>query len=156
MKTKLIILALIAATFGIYALVTIDRRSDDAQIRSLVQSTTTAIEKRNFSGAVACISQDYKDQYGLNYDRLRMLIAQILRDERSYTAKAKITRLEVDGDSAKLNVDLSVNGEGNSNIAYSRNIYVILKKEDAKHLLFIPVKTWRVVSADNLGLELEY
>lgn len=155
MKTKIIVLVLIViAVFGIFAFAAFGHRSDAGQIRSIVQNTAASVERHDVKGVLSYVSKDYRDEYGLKYDNLKMLVAQVLRDEKTFTAKAQVTNIKTYGDAAKINVQVTVN-DSDGRAVYNRNIYVSLKKEDGRGLLFIPRKEWKIVSADNLGLENE-
>ncbi|MCX8053116.1 MAG: hypothetical protein N3B12_04860 [Armatimonadetes bacterium] len=142
---------LIVAVYGGYALVTVDRRPDEVRIRSMIANTVTAVQNRDLGGTIACISRSYRDDQGLNFDRLRVLIAQAFRAETSYTASARVNYLKVKGDSAEVGLRAEVQelGEG---LIYSRNLTLHLRSEHMRHMGIVPTKVWRVVRVDNLGL----
>ncbi len=147
----LAIVALMAVYSG-YAFLTVDRRGDEEQLRSLVESAATAVQDRSIGGAIGCVSRSYKDDNGLNYDRLRLLAAQAMRMEERYTARAEIRNLSIDGAKATVDIHASVIPAGGGKL-YDRDVTLILRKEPARHMLVAPVKVWRVVSTKNLGLE---
>ncbi len=146
--------ALIAGTYAIYALATVDRRADDARIRSMIADTVTAIQNRDLGGTIACLSRHYRDDQGLNYERLRMLAAQSLRIETDYTASAEIDSLEIRADSATVELRAAVRA-ADTNYLYNRALTLHLRKEPTRHMGVIPTQVWRVVKVDNLGLDLE-
>lgn len=153
MRTHLYVaLATLAAVYGIYAVATLDRGPDAQRIRSMVQSAAESIEKRNLSGVISCVSKDYKDEAGLNYDRLRVLVSQALRDEARFTASAEIRSLKVDGDKATVELHAVVKGSDGSEV-YNQGFTLLLSKEPTRHMLVAPTKVWRVVSTRNLGID---
>ncbi len=142
----------LAIGYGIYAFATVDRRSDEAQIRSLVVTTTKAIDSQDLGGTVACLSQNYKGDDGLNYDRLRVLIAQAMRAHPQYTAKSKLKSLEITGSEAVMQVDLTVHTQQDGDI-YKPNMIIHLAKEPTRHMGLVPTRVWRVVKVEKLGLQ---
>jgi len=141
-----------AASYGIFAYTTLDRRSDEAQVTSLFSQAADAIQRRDLSGAIGCVSANYKDPSGLNYDRLRVLTAQALRMEQKFNVDYKLDNVRISGDTASAGVDLTIKGADPNTIVYKRMLTVTLTKESGRHALVIPVKVWRVTSIDNLGL----
>lgn len=142
----------LAIGYGIYAFATVDRRSDEAQIRSLVVTTTKAIDSQDLGGTVACLSQNYKGDDGLNYDRLRVLIAQAMRAHPQYTAQSKLKSLEITGNEAVMQVDLTVHTQQGGDI-YKPNMTIHLAKEPTRHMGIVPTRVWRVVKVERLGLQ---
>jgi hypothetical protein len=147
-------LAAVAAIYGIYAVATIDRRPDEQRIRSMVQSAAESIEKRDLSGVISCVSRNYEDEAGLNYDRLRVLAAQALRDEARFTASAEIRSLKVAGEKAVVELHAVIKGADGGEV-YDRDVTLLLDKEPTRHMLVAPTKVWRVVSTRNLGIDYE-
>ncbi len=144
----------IVAVYGVVAMATVDRRTDEARVRSLVADTVASIQKRDLGGTIACVSPNYKDDAGLNYDRLRMLTAQSLRIETQYTASAKIASLEVRENEATIVLSAAVKAVGGSDL-YRRDLTLHLSKEPSRHMGIIPTRVWRVIKVDNLGLSPE-
>ena len=149
-------IALITMVIGylVYGFVTIDRRGDADQIGSLINDEAAAIQQRDLSTAMAGISKDYKGDDGMNYDRLRLLTAQALRQETSYTASVDSPRIDVRGENATVVVHAVVKSESGGAM-YDRQLTVTLRKERGIHAAVIPVSVWRIVSVKNLGLSLE-
>lgn len=154
MRTAIwIVLLTIVATYGIYAYATLDRTSDEAQIRNIIQNAAVSVEKRNLSGCVTCISQDYKDDSGLNYDRLRLFIAQALRrNDSGFSVKAPIRWVRIKGDKADINLRVSISLPKVDELLYERNLIIHVAREDGRHALFVPVKVWRIVGTENMAL----
>ncbi len=151
MRTTLwIALAVFVLIYAVYAIATVDRRSDEAQILSLVEDSAAAVQEHNLGGAVAGVSKNYEDDAGLNYDRLRLLAAQALRENLKYSVDARPGKLKIEGNKAVLNVKAKLTQHGGG-ILYDRNITLHLEKENGRHALLIPVKVWRVVKTENLG-----
>ncbi len=94
---------------GIYlavALFTVDRGADRAQIEAVIAKGEAAAQQRDLAGLVSCVSKQYSDQTGLNYDRLRILIAKAMRSEGPYNVAVSDQKIEIKGDRAV--VDLRV------------------------------------------------
>jgi len=145
-------LAIALAGYVIFAWLTVDRRGDDARIRSLFADTVVAVNKRDLGGAMRWVSEEYKDENGLNHDRLRMLVAQGLRVEKDFTASGELLSLNVQGDEAKATVHALVKDESGETL-YDRNLSVSLRKESGRHAWFVSTTVWRVVSVRYLDLE---
>ncbi|MEN6356564.1 MAG: hypothetical protein ABFD83_05710 [Armatimonadota bacterium] len=150
-------LALLAIVIScvIIAFATVDRNSDETQIRTMIHSTVTSIAKRDLGGTIACVSSNYKDSTGMTYERLRMLVAQALRVESDYNASANIKSIRIDGDKAEVGLHFTVTATKGGSPIYERDLTLHLAKEDARHAWIIPVKVWRVTSVDGLALESE-
>ena len=146
------VLILAGLTWVLYGVLTVDRRGDEAQIRSLIEETVSAIQERNLSGVMRCVSGDYKDNDGNSYDRLRMLVAQALRAETEYKASAEIQRIAIGKDRAAVELIANVTSGEGIRVNYKRDLTLLWRKEPARHLLIIPVSVWRVVKADNLSI----
>jgi hypothetical protein len=144
-------LAIALACYGLFAYLTLDRRSDEVKIRSLIEDTVAAIGKRDLGGTMRCVSENYRDAEELNRDRLRMLVAQAFRAEPEYTASADVRTLSVEGDSAVVFLRAVVKSRLGESI-YNRELVLSFRRESGRHALIVPTKVWRVVSAQNLGL----
>lgn len=102
------VVAGLALAYAIYGIATVDRRTDEQQILSLIDNTARAVENHNFSGAIEAVSKHYKDDSGLTYDRLRVLAAQAMREEITYKVSAKPGPVGILGDSASVQVRVTV------------------------------------------------
>jgi hypothetical protein len=67
----LVIITLLVG-YGIWAIATVDRRADDVRITSILNDTAASVSRRDVGGTVDSISENYKDDNGMNYDRLRI------------------------------------------------------------------------------------
>lgn len=139
-----------AAIYIIYAVATVDRRDDESQIRSMIENATVAVQKRDLSRTIGCVSEKYNDG-AMNYDRLRLVVAQALRTEANYTARSEIRSLDIDGEKATVEVFASVKPSGGGTL-YERTITLSLTREPARHAFIVPTKAWRITSSSNLGL----
>jgi len=151
MRTALWIAA--AVFVGIYvafAFATVDRSPDQAQINALIARGVEATQSRDLTTMVSCISPNYKDN-ALNYDQLRMVLAQALKNVEPYTVSISDQTCEINGNEAtvKLHVRLRHTSGGTF---FDRRMTLKLAKEDDRHMLIAPVKTWKVVGSENLGL----
>ena len=145
--------ALVVMAYAAYAFLTVDRRSDEIVIRSLIEDAGTAAGERDVGGVVGCLSKNYKDEAGNNYHKIRQFLAQAMRTELDYVVDARISGLRIDGDRATVEVGVKVTRGNSAEILYERHLTVGLTRESGRHALIVPVKVWRVTSVDNLGLE---
>lgn len=152
-KIICIVLITLAAAYTAYALVTLDRRNDAAQVTALVASGTEAIQKRDLNAAMSCISKNYKDASGMNYERLRVVIAQTLQTDTDYIVRTSTQNMKVDGDKVTVAVHVDVQSKNDGSKMYNRDLTISMHKENARHALILPVKVWRVTSFTNLGLD---
>lgn len=146
-----VVLLSLALVYGVFAYITIDRRTDEAKISALIDDTAAAVQRQDFSGAIAGVSANYKDD-SLNYDRLRMLVASALNDAPKFTLRSAQGPIALDGDNATVAVQAKVLGSQGGAILYERSLTVHLQRETGRHMLLIPVKVWRVIRVDNLEL----
>lgn len=146
------VLILVGVTWVLYGVVTVDRRDDAAQIRSLIADTASAVEKRDLGGVMRCVSEDYRDNDGNSHDRLRMLVAQALRAETDYTASAQVQRIAMNDDRAVVELHAVVKSGQGTRTIYERDLTLAWRKESGRHLLIIPVSVWRVVKSENLAI----
>jgi hypothetical protein len=141
----------IAAAYVAAAFATLDRRGDAARVDSLIARGTQAVRDRNVIGAVSCISTNYRDEAGIGYDRLRILLAQAMRTETNYTLTTSNPVTTLDGDQATVTLHVTFK-HPTGDTFYDRDITLELAKENATHMLIIPTKRWRVVGSRNLEL----
>lgn len=152
MRTAIwIIVGALAAIYVAAAFLTVDHQTDQAQIDALIAQGVTATQKHDLSGLVSCVSRNYKDDSGLNYDQLRVALAQAMRGETNYVIQASNQSTKISGDKATVTMHVALRRGGEP--FYDRDLTILLAKEDARHMLVVPVKAWRVVSSRNLGFE---
>ncbi|MGQ9454492.1 MAG: hypothetical protein ACUVRS_07360 [Armatimonadota bacterium] len=149
------ILLLAMMGYIVWALITLDKRPDKVQIRDLVYSTVDAVRNRNLEGAVACISRRYRDEEGFNYERLRLMAADALRIERPFDVAARVVSIKITGLHAVLKIDARARFL-DEDLVYRRSLTVHLNKEHARHAGVIPIRVWRVVRIEGLGLDSIY
>ncbi len=149
-----IILAGLALVYIVYAIATVDRTDDRQQIKALIRDAVNAVQKRNIGGAMSCVSKAYKDENDLNYYRLRLLAAKALRTDLEYEVKVDLRSLHIEGEDATVKLHAVVEDSDGTEL-YNRHITLIFRKEPARHMLFWPVKVWRVTSTRNLGISSE-
>ena len=153
MRTAIWITSLaVALAYAIFAYSTLDRRGDEVVLNEMIVSAAQAAEDRDVGGVMDIVSSSYKDQDGMNYDRLRMIAAQAVRNEQDYIVTASVKSIRVDGNEATLGVHAVVRTKPGG-ILYDRELTVHFAKEPARHALLIPVKVWRIVEVENFGLD---
>lgn len=141
-----IVIAYVAVAFA-----TQDRRSDQAKVDALVARGTQAVRDRNLIGVVSCVSTNYRDEAGIGYDRLRILLAQAMRTETNYTLTTSSPVTTFDGDQATVTLHITLK-HAIGDPFYDRDLTLELAKENASHMLIVPAKQWRVTGSRNLGL----
>jgi hypothetical protein len=143
-----------AVLIGVYvaiAFATVDHSSDQAQVDALIARGIAATQSRDVTTMVSCISPNYKGD-ALNYDQVRMVLAQALRNESDYTVSVSDqTSPEIDGDHATIELHVKLKHAGGATF-YDRKMTLELAKEDDRHMLVAPVKTWKVIGSENTGL----
>lgn len=145
----------ILTAYAIYGFATVERRSDEAQIQGLFVNAADAVQKRNLNGALSCLSKDYKDDQGRNYDAIRLLAVNIMKNgEVNYTVDAKPGKVVVSGDEATLQARVKAKGT-KSEFEYEREMTLHLTRENGRHAWFLPAKVWRVTNIENLGINLD-
>jgi hypothetical protein len=149
-----ITLAVIVVGYLVYAVATVDRRSDQAQVESLFANAAESVQKRDISGTLALVSENYKDNSGRDYNNLRLIVAQALRTDLVYKVSYKIKKTTLTDTTATAVVNMSLRAINNS-LIYGRDFTVVLTKEPGRHALVVPIKTWRVTNIDDLGLQFE-
>lgn len=144
------ILTSLVAGYVIFAYATVDRRDDQARLTSLFADAAVAIQKRDIGKTIACVSENYKDPSGTNYNKLRMLTAQALRVDQEFKVEYSIKKINITGDNATADVNLTLRGNSGSPI-YKRDLMITLAKENGRHALIMPATFWRITSVDNIG-----
>ncbi len=133
------------------ALFTVDRSTDLTQIEAVIARGETAAQQRDLSELVSCISKQYSDQTGLNYDRLRILIARAMRSEGPYSVNVSNQKIAIKDDRAIVNLRVALR-KPEGGVFYDRELTLVFAKEPAWHMLVIKSNAWRVISSENLGL----
>ena len=154
MRTVLWIgIPIIVVAYAACALLTVDRRSDEVVITSLINDAAAAAGDCDVGGVIYCVSKNYKDESGNNYYKLRQLAAQVMRSDVDYTVHTDIGRLRINGDRATVELYAKVAEANGGGVLYERHLTLLLRKEGGRHALIVPVKVWRVTNVENLGLE---
>ena len=151
-KLKYIALALVVILIVTGYFVTHrDQGTDEAQIVATIDRGQEAIREKNLSKAMSCISSNYKDENGYNYDRIRLFGVEIFRSEADYNIKVTTPQIKVNGNDAVAvaKVGVTVGGGGGSSIYPTREITLRLKKEPVRRLLIYKVPEWKVISMEN-------
>jgi len=150
-KAILIAITIIALGYLCVAFFTLDGRSDDAKVRDFIASGIKAVQDRNVTAVISCISPDYNDDAGVNYDRLRILIAQAIKDEPGYLITTSKPSIKIRSNEATVMLHVTLKHPAGVEF-YDRDITLELAQQNAYHMLIIPTKQWQVVGTTNLGL----
>jgi len=146
-----IAVSVVAIAYVSFAYATLDRRSDSEQISALVTRGVEAVQQRNVTAVVSCVSPSYKDDAGITYDRLRILLAQAMANEPNYVVETSNQAIRTGDGSAVVTLHVRLKRTMGM-VFYERDLTLQLAKERAYHMLIIPTKQWRVVGTSNLGL----
>jgi len=150
LKMALMLLAALATYAGV-SVATLDRSSDTKKLEAVVAQAAKSVSTRNLDGIISHVSENYKDSSGLNYQRLRMIIAQSLRSDSDYACDAAVRSLSITGDRADVGVRVKVRGADLGTV-YERDITLHFIRERAMHNWIIPTTVWRVNDAEGHGL----
>lgn len=128
--------------------------SDREQIRALLASGEAAIEGRNMSAAMACVSKGYEDESGLNRDALRLQVIEAFRNIDGYDLTVTTEEMRIDGKEAqaRILVILAAVEDGERHEVFSGPITVRLREEPSRRYLVLPSKAWRVTGMTGLPL----
>jgi len=141
----------IVLIYVVVAYATLDRRSNLDQISALVQQGIQAVQDRNVTAAVSCISPNYSDDAGFNYDRLRFVLGKAMNSEPDYVLTTSRPVVRTHGDQADVTLHVVVKHPVGA-IIYDRDVTLELAKDRSYHMLIIPTRRWLVVGTKNLGL----
>lgn len=148
-----LVLLVIVGVYAVYAFATVDRATDQAKVDAVIARSVTATQNRDVTTLISCISKNYKDDNGLNCDRLRTVLARAISNESKYTITASNQTIKIDGDKATVNMHVTLKHPGGGTF-YDRDLTILLGKENSYHMLIAPTKVWKVIGSANLGLEM--
>jgi hypothetical protein len=137
-KKLILLIALIAAPLIIYLL----WPSDESRIRKLFREGTKAIQEKNLDDAMAKVSFNYLDDYGITYlilkDGIKRTFGRLDRIEIEYD----LTAITVRDNTATADMDLRVIAESGSDAGYivgdaakAAKVRFALEKERGKWLV---------------------
>jgi hypothetical protein len=154
MKT-MIPLLMIAAILG-YFFATHPKRAltDQEQIQAALAEGERAAEDHDIPALLGLVSKDYKDDAGLNREKLRLLLADAFRNQSETWVTLNDEKIDARDDEANVSVFVTLEGRARDSGASWRNDYPLtlhFKKEPGISFLVFPTKRWRVVSAEGIG-----
>ena len=76
--------------------------TDEQKIQALINEARVAVERKNVSGLMRLISEDYLDKYGNDKRGLQRLVIAGAHSAEQYTVFPQVTNLKVKGDLAYL------------------------------------------------------
>ena len=130
--------------------------SDEDQIHALLAKGASAIEHKEVRSALSCISRDYSDSAGLNFEKLRFHVIEAFRVEEQYDVLLENTSIRLQGDAAFVEAQASVAlvFGTKSDMIFSNPISISLREERTKRWLIIPTTSWKITSIDGIPGEL--
>ncbi|MDR3709612.1 MAG: hypothetical protein P4L33_15040 [Capsulimonadaceae bacterium] len=122
---------------------------DQQQIQQQIQYAAAQMQERSVGGALRVLSDHYIDDNGFTGDALKLMLMRATRDATSIAVSVRSTQIDVRGESATSRsfVGVTVDRPSGNWSRASQEIVLTWKKERVNHLLIIPAKEWRVVSA---------
>jgi ketosteroid isomerase-like protein len=129
--------------------------TDDQRIRKVFVEGEKAAETHDIPALMSFVSKDYKDDMGLNKDRLHLLLAQAFRDQAETWVTVNDLSVQPQGDTATATADITVEGrarQSNDSSKSSTPMTFYFKKEPGYRLWVIPTTYWRVVKATGENL----
>ena len=151
----LILLAVAAAGFVLYGLLTTDKRSDEQLLAAFVTDGVEAVNQRSFSRVMDMVSEDFKGPDGINKARFQVLVAQAFRGGSNLTVEATPVNAEITGNTALMKVKVTAVQWSFDSPPTDREISLRLAKETGRRLLFFPTVKWRVTGTDSMILDYE-
>lgn len=151
-KLKYILIALVAVlVIAGYFAAHRDLGSDREQILATINTGREGIQEKNLEKTMTCISPNYKDIAGNDYDRLRIFGMEIFRSEKGYNVKISDPKIVVRGDDAEASAKVGVTfGGGDGSSVYpTRDITLHFKKEPTRQFLLYHAPRWKVISMEN-------
>ena len=135
-----------------------ERGSDSDQITAMIERGRQGIERKSLNTAASCLSKSYSDQYGMNYDRIRVWAAQAFRAETSYEVAVDAPQVTVQGDQAqaRTHVVVSTVASGDRQQVFSGDVLLRLRKERVRRYLIFPAREWKVISMEGIGDVLDF
>ena len=132
-------------------------RSDTEQIQAILTEGERAVEEKDLSAIMRHVSKEYKDDLGLNRDRLRLLIGQTFREHGPLYVTLNSVSIQPQGETASVSAAVTVEAQDKETQQTSSNTFPMtfqLKKEPGYRFLVFPTSYWRVVSAGGSGIEI--
>jgi hypothetical protein len=130
--------------------------SDVDQIRGVFETAEKAAEEHNIPALLGVVSRDYKDDSGLNRDRLRLLLAQAFRGQAETWVTVNELQIEPHQDAASVSADVTVESRPQGSQETWRQTLPMtfdLRKEAGRSFLVFPTERWRVVRSEGASLK---
>ena len=132
-----------------------DRGPDTDQISALIERGRQAIEHKALDTAMSCISKNYHDDNGLNYDQARMLTSNAFRANKKLYAAVDSPDIQISGEEALARTHVSIVTVNDKEIvppvAFSGDVVLHLKKERIRRYLIFPARDWKVIKIDGIS-----
>jgi ketosteroid isomerase-like protein len=129
--------------------------TDDQRIRQVFLEGEKAAEAHDIPALMSFVSNDYKDDMGLNKERMRFLLAQAFRDQADTWVTVNDLVIQPQGDTATATADITVESrarQSNDSSKSSSPLTFYFKKEPGYRFLVIPTPKWRIVKATGENL----
>jgi hypothetical protein len=128
---------------------------DQTQIAAQLEAARAAGERRDIGGVMKIISEKYHDSNVPSPIQLRFLLNKVAQGDGSVLITQSIPVIALDGDKATSTNHLRINTSPDGRVVYDHDVTMHWQREDGTKLLVVPIKIWRVVSADYGGFGFE-
>jgi hypothetical protein len=152
-KTRYILIALIIVLWGVgYIVAHKDQGPDAQQVTATVYRGRDAIQEKDLSKAMSCVSPAYHDGADYDFDRIRMLGVELFRAEAKYEVKMDQPKVKINGDRADVVTNITINyGHGDTTAMIpSRELTLHLRKEPTRKFLIYHVPEWKITAIDGI------
>lgn len=160
-KTSWVILAVIAVLIVILIIMNASQNNaltSEVQISLLIKDAKSAVEQKDVRRTMSLISDTYSDSNGMSRSSLRGMVIRAYKDFDHYSVALNKADIKVNGDTAKVELDVRVSGtyQHQNSEVFNGPITLTLIKEPALRWLIFPTSKWRVsgtTGLPNLGME---
>jgi len=148
----LIVIAVLTIVLVVMNISSPPKLTGEEEIHVLLDNAGLAVEHKNIRAALSCVSDDYQDLAGNDYDQLRVLTIRALRSADRYHVTLDANSIHIDGKQANVELQVSVavaDLGGGEHAVFSGPMVLTLKKKPARSWLIIPTEKWMKTSKTN-------
>ena len=128
---------------------------DQTQIAAQLEAARAAWERRDVGAVMKIISERYHDSTVPSPIQLRFLLNKVAQGDGSAKITQSIPVIALEGDTATSTSHLQIVTSPDGRVVYDHDVTMHWQREDGTKLLIVPIKVWRVVSADYGGFGFE-
>ena len=128
---------------------------DQTQIAAQLEAARAAGERHDVGRVMKIISEKYHDSSVPSPIQLRFLLNKVSQGNGSARITQSIPVIALEGDTATSTSHLQIVTSPEGRMVYDHDVTMHWQREDGTKLLVVPIKVWRVVSADYGGFGFE-